>query len=48
MIVIKSGGIRTSRADELWTLQQDNAPWHTTRSIVEYMEEINMQVLPSN
>ncbi len=33
-------------ADELWTFQQDNAPCHTARSIVEYMEEINMQVLP--
>ena len=33
-------------ADELWTFQQDSAPCHTARSIVEYMEEINMQVLP--
>jgi hypothetical protein len=33
-------------ADELWTFQQDNAHCHIARSIVEYMEEINMQVLP--
>jgi hypothetical protein len=34
------------QADEAWTFQQDNAPCHTAHSIVEYMKEIDMKVLP--